>query len=147
MNTGREILFNKVRQSHSTKRETYKNINPTLRSPSIYKGKFIPEYLRIAFIRFRLSSHRLRIETGRWSRIPRELRLCVCGDDIQNEEHVLLKCPMTNDIRKLYNISHTSIVSFFSDINIDNSAKASLIYKTLKIFEKSGLNCRIRPVV
>ena len=46
----------------------------------------VPEWQRIAFTRFRLSSHRLRIETGRWSRLPREQILCDCGANEPQDE-------------------------------------------------------------
>ena len=42
--------------------------------------------------------YRLRVETGRWSRINLQDRLCECGQ-IQTEEHVLLRCPLTLDLR------------------------------------------------
>ena len=48
-----------------------------------------------AITRFRLGSHNLPIETGRWSRTPRENRLCprckVLGDEI----HFLFHCSET----------------------------------------------------
>ena len=62
---------------------------------------YIPEHLLIAFTRVCLSSHRLRIETGRWARIPRERRLCDCGA-VQAEEHVLVRCPLTETPRCRY---------------------------------------------
>ena len=90
---------NTIRTSNSTRRTTYLTLNPKLSFNEVYKGNFnIPEFYRITFTRLRTSSHRLRIETGRWSRIPRELRTCPCGE-IQTEEHVLLRCPMSQDIR------------------------------------------------
>ena len=57
--------------------------------------------MRIAFTRIRLSSHRLKIETGRWARIPKQERLCTCGA-IQTEQHVLLNCPVTEFLRELF---------------------------------------------
>ena len=59
----------------------------------------IPEHARICVTRVRLSSHRLKVETGRWARIPRDQRLCSCGQ-IQDEEHVLLKCPLSAHLRR-----------------------------------------------
>ena len=71
----------------------------------------IPEFQRIAFTRMRLSSHRLRIETGRWSRIARQDRLCVCGKDIQTEEHVLLRCDLVKHLRdRIVNESDTAAI-------------------------------------
>ena len=48
-------------------------------------------------------SHNLKIETGRWSRIPREARVCRCDNaDIQTEIHVLINCNLTHNIRIRY---------------------------------------------
>ena len=66
------------RQTHSTKRSTYIQMNPELKESNIYKADDVSEYLRIAYTRFRLSSHKLRIETGRWSGTPSEKRKCKC---------------------------------------------------------------------
>ena len=62
---------------------------------------FIPEYLRLSFSRVRLSAHRLKVETGRWARIPRDHRLCACGS-VQDEEHVMQYCPLVQHIRVKY---------------------------------------------
>jgi hypothetical protein len=82
MNHGNSWLSNTktvILNSTSTRFITYRTINPTLQPSLIYRDPSIPEYLRVACTRLRLSSHRLRIETGRWSRIPRENRHCTCG--------------------------------------------------------------------
>ena len=48
-------------------------------------------------------SHNLKVETGRWSRTPKELRVCSCtSDTIQTEEHVLLHCPLSDQCRQRY---------------------------------------------
>ena len=71
-------------------------------SPSFYSDRiFVPEYCRIAYTRFKLGSHWLRIETGRWSRIPRERRACACGE-VQDEVHVLLHCTLLDNIRRQF---------------------------------------------
>ena len=45
--------------------------------------------------RFRLGSHRLPIETGRWSRTPRFERLCHFCNVLVNEYHFLFDCTET----------------------------------------------------
>ena len=88
-----------------TKAETYRKINPELKVHNLYTSKYyIEESKRLSFTRFRLSSHRLKVETGRWSRIPRENRLCECGT-VQDENHVLFNCNKTKEIRDKYEIS------------------------------------------
>lgn len=59
---------------------------------------------KYALSRFRLSSHNLAIETGRYVGIPREERLCVfCNmKTIENEFHFLSVCPLYIDLRRKY---------------------------------------------
>ena len=84
--TGAHELNNKVSSAAGTKFRTYCSINRDLSVHNVY-STYIPEHLRIALTRVCLSSHRLRIETGGWARIPRERRLCECGT-VQDEEHM-----------------------------------------------------------
>ena len=126
-------LKEKVRQSDRTKRKEYCTLNPELKPHTIYKNPTLPEHHRIGFTRMRLSSHHLRIETGRWSRIQRENRLCQCTQGIQTEEHVLLKCNKTAHLRE--NIegiqSCSNLVEFYERPN--QKEIAELCYKTLKV--------------
>ena len=54
--------------------------------------------------RFRLSSHDLLIETGRYNGVPRHMRICKCCNMnvIENEFHFLLVCPLFRELRKKY---------------------------------------------
>ena len=82
-------------------------MNVGLKVHDIYSKKcFITETHRIAFTRFRVSSHSLAIEAGRWNRRGRgrlaiEERLCTCGQ-VQTEEHVISDCPISKHIRDQY---------------------------------------------
>ena len=50
-------------------------------------------------------SHDLKIETGRRSGTPAELRLCSCDENVvQDESHVLLNCSLSRDCRARYNM-------------------------------------------
>ena len=84
-----------------TKAVTYRTINSDLGGAAVYKSEehAVPEYTRISFTRMRLSSHRLRIETGRWARVKREDRTCRCGEDVQDERHVLQFCSLADEVR------------------------------------------------
>ena len=107
----------KILNSTRTKSLTYVNLNPELSVHGMYRDAdpLIPEHQRLATTRLRLSSHNLSIEKGRWSRIPRELRLCSCGS-IQCEEHVICFCERTMHIRARYpNTDFTSIRNFFCE--------------------------------
>ena len=90
--------------STRTKLMTYRVMNPNLSVHPLYESKdrVSDDYLRISFSRFRLSSHRLKIETGRWTGIPQENRLCQCEQSVQTEWHVLRDCALVNHIRNSF---------------------------------------------
>ena len=55
----------------------------------------LPLNLRVAMTRFRMSNHKLPIETGRWRGIPRNDRICPkCQNNVLGDEHhFLFECP------------------------------------------------------
>ena len=59
---------------------------------------------RTALSRFRLSSHNLNIEHGRYEGIPRDERLCnVCNmNAVETEYYFLLVCPRYTDLRRKF---------------------------------------------
>ena len=104
-----EINLNQIKQQNFDQyyQSWYSAINNSQRliSYSRYKHTFTLEpYLdniherkfQTALTRFRLSSHNLEIEIGRYQNIPREERLCkFCTSNvIENEYHFLLICPL-----------------------------------------------------
>ena len=123
--------------SHSTKYHTYKNeLNMSLEVHPVYRTNiFIPDHERVSFSRIRLMSHNLKIETGRWSRIPREGRVCQCDDtQIQTEAHVLLSCTLTNGIRLRYPmLNFTNINSLLSEDSYIQSL-CTYVYEILRIY-------------
>ena len=57
----------------------------------------------VAFGQLRVSSHRLEIEVGRASHIPREERICIlCSTEVESEEHFVCRCTAYDDIRVRY---------------------------------------------
>jgi hypothetical protein len=125
-------LKDKLRTATSTKRQEYTTMNPTLEPCPLYKQQDISESNRVACTRIRLSSHNLRIETGRWARIPRDLRQCQCKEDIQTEEHVLLRCPLSSHLRSNME-QYNDISTLFK--NIDYRTTSILCNKVLKLYE------------
>ena len=134
---GTELLKTNIRQSDSSRRRVYCNaINNTLSTHSIYIDKHnIYEPYRIAFTRFRTSSHNLACETGRWNRrgrgiLPMEERLCSCGL-IQTEEHVVSYCPVSQNLRDYYNFSNIS--ELFTG-NLQKDIVCKIIFKILELY-------------
>ena len=93
----------------------YSNINNSNRLLSYagFKHEFkFEKYLdfigerkyRTALSKFRLSSHNLNIERGRYEGIPRDERLCnVCNmNAVETEYHFLLVCPRYTDLRRKF---------------------------------------------
>lgn len=69
-----------------------------------YLTKSIPDiYLRL-ISKFRLSSHQLRLEQGRYQNIPREHRICLhCNQNlVEDEFHFILICPLYVNLRKKF---------------------------------------------
>ena len=65
-----------------------------------YLVKITNPTTRVAVTKLRLSNHKLLIETGRYNKTPRELRLCpLCLKSVETEIHFLVECPTYKNIR------------------------------------------------
>ena len=73
-------------------------------SPSPYLVLTRKNPSRKALVRFRISSHQLRIETGRYENIPRNERIChfCTSNKIEDENHFLLDCKAYSQIRDIF---------------------------------------------
>ena len=132
-----ELLKINLRRSESSRRITYCNIiNTNLTVHNIYLNKHVIfEAHRVAFTRFRISSHSLAVETGRWNRrgrgrLPMEERLCSCGE-VQTEAHVISICPLSQPIRDYYGF--TGVDDLMSG-NFSNETVCKIIYEVLNLF-------------
>jgi hypothetical protein len=70
-----------------------------------YLDSFTNEKMCKSLSRLRVSSHRLQIEAGRWSRpvpMPINERLCSVCNILEDEFHFVLECRIYNDIRSKY---------------------------------------------
>ena len=132
-----EKYINIVKNSLQTKLVSYKTeFNPELNVHKIYgKTVYIPDYLRTSFSRLRVMSHRLRVETGRWSRTERMNRVCHCnGTSVQDESHVMLVCSFSAHLRTEFRLlSFTSMNSLIESEDIYNVCK--YIHKVFKLYE------------
>ena len=98
--------------------------------------------LRGILTKFRMSSHNLEIERGRYTKpaVPAKDRLCkVCNlGVIEDEEHVLMKCEGYENLRAEYfNLLLTNTPNVALDfIEIMGSKDQNVIFYTAKLLEK-----------
>lgn len=111
---------------------------------------FIPEKkYKIALTKFRLSSHDLAIERGRFENIQRSDRLCkYCNLGlVENEYHFLLTCPLYKDLRKKFLPNfycHWPTLNKFDDLMLKKSKSMVLrlskyIYFAMKLRNSTQL--------
>ena len=87
--------------------------------------------IRRSTAQLRCSSHKLRIETGRHSKINRADRLCVycfselSSSQVDDENHLLSSCPIGDKERQIFDRNFTDITGSPRDPNF-NLAKASV---------------------
>ena len=131
-------LKHSLQQSVSSRRTTYLEINPSLCVHPVYleKKHNVCERDRVAFTRFRVSSHSLAVEVGRWSRrgrgrLPLEERLCPCGQ-IQTELHVVQHCTLTQHLRHNHNFS---IIQDLFNNTFSNESSCKIIRQILETYD------------
>lgn len=124
-------------------------INNTSRGKfySLFKEEFqLESYLlklntcdRIQISKLRCSNFKFPIETGRWSRVPREDRICnLCRNGLGDEFHYLFTCNNTN----IKNLRDKYIPQYYTKNPTENKMKGMLsichvqLYKKLSIFLK-----------
>ena len=104
-----QSVIDSIAGSDSSRRMTYKDINPNFIVHDIYKMKHnVNEHHRLSFTRFRVSGHSLVCETGRWNRrgrgrLPMDERLCECGN-VQTERHVIQDCQELNTLETIISL-------------------------------------------
>ena len=112
-----DIPIDTIRQRlyHIYYQQWYSDVHNSRRlsSYSLYKTDLkLESYLenvtvvkhRIALSKFRVSSHKLAIETGRYYNIPNDERLCMFCNmrAVETEYHLLLVCPYYTSLRRKY---------------------------------------------
>ena len=132
----KQVLMERISNANTTRMMTYRELNTDLDVHPVYSDPSVPELSRISFTRLRLSSHYLRVETGRWTRTPRADRLCACKNDIQTEQHVLLQCALTEPLRGIYaQLNFSDIVSLMS--SADNTKLVEYCHHVLLIMNRN----------
>jgi hypothetical protein len=88
-------------------------MNPDLEVHPMYRSNDPSERARLTLTRFRLSSHNLAIEKGRWTRKPREERLCPTCNVVQDELHAVRECRINANARNNIDASHLQLPQLF----------------------------------
>ena len=96
-----QILLSNINES--TRLSSYSKFKQTTEIES-YLNIIKNKSFRISLSRFRLSSHKLEIEMGRYTGTERENRLCTqCNmHSVEDEYHFLLVCPKYIELRRKY---------------------------------------------
>ena len=86
----------------SSKGHTYKIFKPIFGYENYLD--FLPTKFRKILVKFRISNHRLPVETGRWLGIPLDDRCCTfCNArQLADEMHFIFECKALTDIRKTF---------------------------------------------
>ena len=103
MNSKTEMKL-RISQSESTYAIRYNELSNCTYNDVLY-NQYLYEDKRIVISRWRLSSHNLRIETGRYTRpkTPRDERTCgLCEAVVEDEQHVIFICPLYQRTREKY---------------------------------------------
>ena len=107
-------LRENIRKMGTNKEKHYKYWIYLQFNPELTHSPFLKRIDPIgkSMIKFRLGSHKLRIETGRWNRTPRAERLCTTCSQLGDEYHTLFHCSeicrddlldMPNDFSSIWN--------------------------------------------
>lgn len=110
-----DLYNNKIQQiDDNSKLQVFKLVKKTeyeleyfLKYPDIKARKLI--------CKLRISDHSLGIETGRYKKIPRDLRICNKCDEIDDEFHFFFSCKINENIRKSF------LDSFLSEVHVNTN--------------------------
>ena len=107
----------------------------------IYNG-YIEEKYRTILTRWRLSNFDLQIETGRYSNIAREQRICnFCNDNVvEDENHVIFECSLYHEIRQKQSSiirKYNTVGSILNPVNIEDCCSVARLLTEIE--QKRGL--------
>ena len=135
----------RIAASTNTYSERYKEITSCKYNDNIY-NQFLFEDKRIVISKWRLSSHSLRIETGRYSspKLHRNERTCsICPTNIEDEFHVIFICPLYDSIRTKYQhllLMYPTIMAILNPTNVkDAETLGNMLLQIEKIRKAKSL--------
>ena len=91
----------KIANAESSMLKYYMSMVNMAEKSNIYSN-FVDDRFRVVITRWRLSNHKLRIETGRYKDIRREDRKCFQCNILEDETHAIFDCPAFWHIRRNY---------------------------------------------
>ena len=132
---------------HSRKLSFYHSIKKNY-SLSAYLASTRKNPMRRTLVKLRIGCHNLRVETGRYDKIPLEERICpLCsGNKIEDETHLLLDCQRYSSMRDIFlskietkiddirKLSHENLISQLMNSN-DYYVNLRLMMFTSSCFE------------
>ena len=129
-------LEEKIRNVDRSMISYYRNLI-NVEKPCIYTS-FLNDYYRKIITRWRLSCHKLKIETGRYARpfIPREERICETRNKIDDEHHAIFICPVYHNARQ----------NFIHLLSINNSIEDILNPKREYVIDIANLLDEIQDI-
>ena len=109
----RNDIRNKAANGRS-KYITYLQINPHLNTPTFYKDTHQFQHMSM-IAKLRTSSHNLLVEMGRRTGTARERRICICGNNVEDEKHFIVDCNIYDDIRRKHGIRNKTLADILND--------------------------------
>ena len=129
----------RIEMSNDTMCVRYRTIIGFSYSTILYQS-YLDDEMRKIITRWRLSSHKLKIETGRYTAPKTSMvnRTCkICGV-LENEEHAIYKCKAHRFIREKYknkiDFEHINLEKLFNPVSV---CEATKLAKFLKKIEKN----------
>ena len=97
-----DIYSREMRITSSTSSMMVYYVNLVSDEQSCIYSSFLCDDVRYPITRWRLSNHDLKIEKDRRRDIPRDQRICDLCEVLEDEEHVIFRCPRYDEIRERY---------------------------------------------
>ena len=137
-NRSREKMKNDIVGATTTHCKRYRELTDVQYVDAIY-GQFLREDKRIAITKWRLSSHDLHIEKGRYTSpiTPREERTCSrCPSCVEDEDHVLFQCPLYESVRVKFRDTFMKLRTVHAVLNPMDTQDASVVGEILLQIDK-----------
>lgn len=107
-----------------------------------YITNVVPRLHRSAYAKFRCGVAPLKLETGRYERLHLDERYCFhCAGTVESEKHVILECPLYDDLRyRLFSTISCEAPDFVS-LSDDDKLSVILGSDNIKIIRVSAKTC------